>query len=252
MTKNKINIKFKNAPKLSSKITFNDVTYFINTEEKGENSSQICSRVYLKGKILFSKDADISHLIGSHNFQEKLNDFMEETQKSVVDQFTKTLEKNHKKNYEYLEEIRSLIRVGKRKNAFQLIKEGLEVYPDDLLLLSYYGFLCSQVTGEHSRGIKICRDTISKIDSRKLKNREQLYPIFYLNLGRAYLGAKKRKEAFMAFNIGLKSDPENAAINAEIDKLGRRKAPVLPLFKRNHPLNKSLGLLKRRIGTSRH
>jgi tetratricopeptide (TPR) repeat protein len=162
------------------------------------------------------------------------------------------LEKSQKKSSEYLSEARSLMRGGEYKKAFQLLKEGLDVYPGDLLLRSYYGAIYSKVERKARDGVRICRDAISKLDSKVSVNRELLYPIFYLNLGKAYLGANKKKEAFRAFNIGLKSDPTNTAIHEEIQKLGKRKNPIFPFLERSNPLNKYVGLLTRKIGISKH
>jgi tetratricopeptide (TPR) repeat protein len=245
-----IQITSEDTLQLSSKITVNDTTYYIHTEMKGNDFTQISSRLYSKGEILISKDVDFTHLIGSDNFLAKLNNFMEQTHKSVVGQFTEMLEKSHKKSSEYLNEARSLLKKGKDKMAFQLLKEGLEVYPNDLLLLSYYGAVYSKVEKKARDGVRICRDAISKLESKVSVNCELLYPIFYLNLGKAYLGANKKKEAIRSFNIGLKSDPTNTAINEEIKKLGKRKNPIFPFLERGNPLNKYMGLLISKIGIS--
>ncbi len=176
---------------------------------------------------------------------------MEQTHKSAVKQFTETIERSQKKSSEYLNEARTMLRNGEEKKAFQLLKEGLTVYPDDLLLLSHYGAMFSKMGKKAREGVRICRDAISKLDSKASVNRELLYPIFYLNLGRAYLGAKKKKEAVRAFTIGLKSDPTNGALNSELNLLGKRKKPVIPFLERNNPLNKYAGLLISRIGISK-
>ncbi len=251
MSNERIHIKSDISCEFSSKITDNDVTYIVHTEEKGKDSSQACSRVYLGGKVLFSKVADFSHLIGSDDFQDKLENFMTQLHKFVVDQFTATLKKIKKKKSEYLKEARDLLRKGKSEEAFGLLEEGLKVFPADPFLLSYYGSLYSQVARKPSEGVRICRDAISKLEGRASVNREFLYPAFYLNLGMAYQGANKKREAICAFKVGLKSDPTNRAIIAEMNKLGRRKKPVLHSLKRSNPLNKYLGLFLSRTGISR-
>jgi tetratricopeptide (TPR) repeat protein len=244
MSDDKITIKFEHTSQLSTKITANNEMYFVLTEEQGNRSSQVCSRVYSKGKILFQKCEDISHLKGSYDFRPRLNSFMAKLQRQVADEFTDMLEKSQKKKAEYLQEARSLLKQGKSKETLDLLKKGLMIYPDDLLLLSYYGFLYSQVEKKNKEGIRICRESIAKLNSRVSANRELLLPVFYLNLGRAYIGADKKKEAFWAFNSGLRSDPTNADIEREIAKYGKRRPPVLTFLERDNPLNKYIGMLK--------
>jgi tetratricopeptide (TPR) repeat protein len=218
-----------------------DLAYIINTEEKGNNSTLACSRVYLDGKILFSEDADFSHLIGSDDFQQKLDNFLKQLHESVVDNFNAIVEKKHKKKSQYMYEARDLMKQSRFGDALLLLKDGLAVFPAEPLLLSYYGYLMSKAENNHREGIRICRDAISKLKDRNTFDRERMYPIYYLNLGRVYLEANRRREAFRAFDIGLEYDPENAGITEEIKKSGKRRKPILPFLKRANPLNKYLG-----------
>ena len=70
------------------------------------------------------------------------------------------------------------------------------------------------------------------------------YPIFYLNIGRAYLSGNKRRAAIEAFREGLKYDRQNREILFELGQLGRRGQPVFPSLKRGHPINKYLGRIR--------
>jgi tetratricopeptide (TPR) repeat protein len=251
MPDEKMYIITEHSSQLTTKITAKDATYIIQTEEKGNGSTQVCSKVYLKGRVLFAKDTDFSHLLGSDGFEQKLNTFMTQLQKSCVKEFTDMVEKSQRKVSEYLNEARSLLRAGRGNESFQTLKEGLGYYPNDLLLLSYYGFLSAHVGKKPKESVRICRDAISKLDGRVLKGRNLLYPIFYLNLGRAYLSADKKKDAIRAFNIGLTSDPANANILAEIKKLGNRRPPLFSFLERSSPLNRYFGLLLFKAGMSR-
>ena len=241
-------IKLKHSSQFSSKIIFSDVAYIIHTDAKGNGSTKAYSRIFLNGKILFSKEADFSHLIGTDDFLRKLDNLMTQLQKSAAAQFNDMLIKSRKKKSEYLNEAIILLRQGKDKEALQLLKDGLTVFPNEPLLISYYGSLYSQVEKKTREGVRICRDAISKLNDLPPVSRESLYPIFYLNLGRAYLGGNKKREAFRAFNIGLKSDPANTNIITEIDKIGKRKKPVLPFLGRNNSMNKYLGLFLGKTG----
>jgi tetratricopeptide (TPR) repeat protein len=171
--------------------------------------------------------------------------------KTVVAQFITQLKKCQKNKAEYFSDARNLINKGKNEEAFGLLKEGLEVFPDDPLMYSYYGSIYSKAGKKPVKGIKICRDAILKFNSQITAKNEFLKPIYYLNLGRAYLSANKKKEAIHAFNIGLKEDSTNANIISEIYKLGRRRKPIIPFLERGNPLNKYLGLFLNRTGLSR-
>jgi hypothetical protein len=228
------------------------MTYIITTEDRGNGSLQASSIVFSSGKVLMKKDTDYSHLMDTDNFQHKLKNFMTQLQKSFIEQFIDMLKKSQKKSSEYISEVRSLLGQDQDKDAFELLKDGLKFFPDDLVLLSYHGYLYSRVAKKKRKGIRICRDVISTFESRVSVNRDMMYPIFYLNLGRAYLWADKKKEACRAFSIGLKSDRENADIIAEMNKLGKRRKPVLPFLERSNLLNKYTGLFLSKIGILRH
>ena len=72
---------------------------------------------------------------------------------------------------------------------------------------------------------------------------EFFYPIFYLNLGRAYLKGNRKKDAVQAFQEGLKSDPGNRDLLWEIKKIGERRKPPLSFLSRSNPINKYIGML---------
>jgi hypothetical protein len=60
-------------------------------------------------------------------------------------------------------------------------------------------------------------------------------------MGKAYLAANKKKEAYDAFQKGLEIDKKNEDILYEIKKLGMRRKTPLPFLKRSNPLNKYIG-----------
>jgi tetratricopeptide (TPR) repeat protein len=251
MSDKKIHIKIDKNIQCTSKIKFNEVTHIIHTEEQGDNSSKVYSRVFLKGKIIYEKASDFSHLIGLDAFKQKLSNFIKQSHKSTIHEFSRKVKNSHKKEADYINGCKYLLKKGQYKDAFNLLKEGIEIFPDDPVLLSFYGFLCSYIERRHNEGVRICREAISKLGSHASISNEFLYPILYLNLGRAYLGANKKKEAIKTFNKGLKTDPTNADIVMEMNKIGRRREPVLPFLKRNNPINKQLGILMRRTKISK-
>ncbi|MBI5676192.1 MAG: hypothetical protein HZC48_10275 [Nitrospirae bacterium] len=238
----KENIK-ASLPSFISKITIDNTTYIVQTEEVSKRKTKVISRVFLEGKILFSEEADYLSIAGKKDFPKKIEELMQKLHKKVTEEFTKASIKKRKKKTEYFNEAMDLIGAGRGVDALDLLKRGLELYPSDPLLMSYYGCLNSIVWKKHKEGIKMCRDAIKQLDSSVSLEKEVYYPAFYLNLGRAYLGADKRRDAVAAFNLGLNADPKDQDIIKELKKLGSRRRLPVPFLKRSNPINKYIGLL---------
>ena len=103
---------------------------------------------------------------------------------------------------------------------------------------SYLAICIAKERGQYQLAVTLCEKAIA---------REPQEPVHYLNLGKVYLIAGKRGDAVRAFREGLQRE-RNSEIVAELDKLGTRKPPVIPLLKRNNPVNKYLGIILRRLG----
>lgn len=83
------------------------------------------------------------------------------------------------------------------------------------------------------RAISLCKEAI-KGDPKN--------SIHFLNLGRVHVMANQKKDAIRIFYMGLRYS-ENKDIIAELNRVGRRRPPVLPFLERSNPLNKFLGKL---------
>ena len=241
--KSKIKITLRYSPEFSSNITVDGVTYYVQTEDSGLKTCKINSRVYLKGEIVFSKKSDYSHLVKLKDFNDRLASLMEKQHKSTIDSFVSERTKKQKSKSEYFEEAQRLLKRGNGKSAIIILAEALDKFPSDPFLLSYYGCLVAVVENRPKEGIKICEDAMGLLDNTMPFGKEFFYPVFYLNLGRAYLKGSKRREAVNAFNKGLKNDPENHDLLWEIKKLGTRRKPVVKFLKRSNPINKYIGIL---------
>ena len=68
-----------------------------------------------------------------------------------------------------------------------------------------------------------------------------------LKLGRIYLQSGKKNLAIKIFHLGLQED-KTRQIAEELNALGIRKPPVIPILNRNNPINKFLGKFLQRIG----
>jgi len=239
----KVAISSRQYHEFSSNISIDNVTYHVQTEDMGQKTCKIITNVFLKGEILASKKSDYSHLIKLKDFDARISDMMEKHHKSVIAGFIADKSRKQKLKSEYFSEIQQLLRRGNGKQALVILREGMEQYPSDPFLHSYYGCLIAIVENNTKDGIAICENAIKGLDTAMPFGSEFFYPVFYLNLGRAYLKASRKGDAIKAFQQGLKSDPDNNDIQWEMRKLGSRKKPPVPFLKRSNPINKYIGLL---------
>jgi len=241
--KTKIAITSRHTHELSSNISVDNVTYHVQTEDMGRKTCKIITNVFLKGEIIASRKSDYAHLVKLKDIDVRLSDLMDKHHKSVIAGFIADQSKKQKLKAEYFSEVKQLLRRGRGRQALDTLREGLENYPTDAFLLSYYGCLIAIVENNTKDGIAICENAITALNISMPFGSEFFYPVFYLNLGRAYLKAGRKAEALKAFQQGLKSDPENNDIQWEMRKLGSRKKPPVPFLKRGNPINKYIGML---------
>ena len=105
-------------------------------------------------------------------------------------------------------------------------------------LNSYLGYCLAKERREFKEAADLC------LEALKL---EPAQAVHYLNLGRVYLAAGQKAAAIRALRRGVKFGKSRAIIE-ELKRLGIRKAPVVSSLPRNHPVNKHLGLLFKRLG----
>ena len=242
-SKSEIHLTSKHPHEFSSNITIDNIIYHVQTEDMGVKSCKLISNIYLKGEIVFSRKSDYAHLTKLKNFQYRLSSLMEKQHKSAINQFTEEKTIKQKLRPEYFEEVQQLLRRGNGKSALNTLRHALVKFPDDPFLLSYYGCLIAVVENNAREGVKICENAINMLNTSMPFGSEFFYPVFYLNLGRAYLKDKKKKDAVQAFHEGLKNDPENRDLLWEIKKMGTRKKPPLPFLARSNPINQYIGRL---------
>ena len=146
----------------------------------------------------------------------------------------------------YLRAVKAHLRKGNQKEAFSLLQDAALHYPDDPFILSYYGCLQALVDKKYRAGVEKCKRALSLIKKESSFGEDMLYPVFYLNLGRAYVAAGKKKEALEAFERGRKYDNSNRDILMEMRRLGSRKKAPVPFLDRSNPINKYIGLILRK------
>lgn len=104
-------------------------------------------------------------------------------------------------------------------------------------LLSYLSYCMAAERGQIYEALKLCNNALSQ---------EPDNPVHYLNLGRIYLHAGKKKEALLILRKGL-TFGENQTLRSILEKIGTRGKPVFPFLPRNSFLNKYIGLLLHRL-----
>lgn len=144
---------------------------------------------------------------------------------------------------DYLRAVRAHLRSGKQKEAYGLLLQASVQYPEDPLILSYFGCLQAIVDKKYRSGTETCKRAILLLKKQQTFSEEVLYPVFYLNLGRAFVAAGKRQDAIDAFKKGLRYDNGNSDLKKELLGLGVRKQPPVPFLDRSNPINKYIGLM---------
>ncbi len=126
---------------------------------------------------------------------------------------------------------------GKTTAALAFLERAARV-GDNPVCLSCLGYCLARERGQVKAGMEKCRTAIEQDPGN---------PVHHLNLGRILLLAGARQEAIDTFRRGLALG-RDARLVAELEALGIRRKPVLPFLRRNHPVNKILGLIRSRIG----
>lgn len=103
---------------------------------------------------------------------------------------------------------------------------------------SYLGVCIAKERGQHRKGLELCRDSLAV---------EPDNPVHFLNMGRIYLAKGDKSEALRVLREGMAKggSPELAQ---QLERLGTRKGPVIPVLSRRNPINRYLGILLSRLG----
>lgn len=145
------------------------------------------------------------------------------------------------KPIEYLRTINGYLSKGNKRSAYAVVQRATIIYPEDPFILSFYGFLQAALDRKYRSGVDNCAKAIALLKRKTAAGKETMYPLLYLNLGRAYLAASKKQNAIVAFTQGLQYDPEHATLKKELKQLGTRRKPPVSFLGRSNPINKALG-----------
>ncbi|HXX57163.1 MAG TPA: hypothetical protein VEI96_04125 [Thermodesulfovibrionales bacterium] len=248
MSEEPLRIKSSRGGEFNSEIEIGGEKYFIQTEDGGVKNPLLMTRVYLKGRIIYSKETDCGDVAVFPDRDERIRQLMEKQHQMAFRSLMAEKAAKERTAVEYLEEVRGLIGKKKEGNALLVLDDGLRYHPDDPFLLSYYGYLDVMVNKHYKEGIQTCKRAIESLKGQVPFGEEFFYPFLYLNLGRAYIAAGNKKEAIRVFNRGLHTDGDNGELRGILKSLGTRRRPVVPFLGRSNFLNRYLGLFFSRLG----
>jgi tetratricopeptide (TPR) repeat protein len=260
MTEKQIKIT-SHTQDFSAKINLEGETYLIDSENLGIKNPHIITRAYKKGMIVYSHKINYKDILNKPDFDKRLSDLLKRQQQIAIEalKVEKVIpEKTHKEDdikerekivtqkrtyKEYVNEVESLISKNIQEEALELLTEAMRHYPNNPVILSYCGYIEARVNRQYADGIKICRQSFKILKEQMSLGEGFFLPVLYLNLGRAYLTANKKKEAYYSFQKGLDIDKKNENLLKELKKIGIRRKPFFPFLKRSNPLNKYIGML---------
>jgi hypothetical protein len=238
-----VKITSTRSSEFTSDIIVDGVRYNVQTEKLGQKKPIILTTVHRDGVIISSKKSDYSDLLGDTDLNAKLQELMHRQHLSAVKMLKTEKPKVGKIPSEYLDDVKKLLEANNNKGALKMLGKALAEHPYNPFLLSYFGCLEAIVNKNYDRGVDICKDAIEIFKQEVPFGQDFFYPVFYLNLGRAYLAAGNKENASEAFKKGLEADPENSDLTWEAKKLGMRRRPVIPFLTRSNPMNKYMGML---------
>lgn len=241
MDKKTIKITSKRGSEFDSEVITDKEKYLIQTEDCGEKRPIVVTRIYLNGQILLTRKTDYSDMLEAADREERVQELMMKQHRQAINTVKAGKFKAAKTTSEYLDEVKDLLKGKNKRSAFRLLTEALEQYPDDPFILSYYGCLDAIANKNFKEGIDSCLFAIEALKKKVPFGEDLFFPVFYLNLGRAYLAAGKRKEALGAFSQGLAVDSHDKDLLWEVRKLGIRQKPPVPFLKRSNPINRYIG-----------
>lgn len=126
------------------------------------------------------------------------------------------------------------------REGLEHFKRAAEFDKANPFYLSYLGLAIATVEGKTKEGENLCYEAVRK-------QRDQ--PELYLNLAEVYRLAGENEDAIETLTTGLKLTRHDARLSAALEKMGRRRSPVLSFLDRKNFLNVQLGKLRHQISS---
>jgi predicted Zn-dependent protease len=124
---------------------------------------------------------------------------------------------------------------GQGKDAAALLRKIISSGSRDPKHLSFAGLAVATEEGDVKTGLSWCERALELA----------FYdPQMYINLARLHEQTGWKTQAAQVLRRGLRIDPGNKKLLAEIDRVSPRTPNAIPALPRNHPLNRYLGKLR--------
>lgn len=133
---------------------------------------------------------------------------------------------------------RNLLGEARHAEALECFRAAHQIDRANPRYRSHYGLGLALVERRFEKALELCRSAAKE---------EFFNPELYHNLARVHMTFGFKSEAIRYLRRGLMIDPANAALAADLERLGRRRVPVLQFLPRNHPLNRWLGRMRQRF-----
>jgi tetratricopeptide (TPR) repeat protein len=131
---------------------------------------------------------------------------------------------------------RDLLEKNRHAEALGQFRTAHQLDPANPRYGSFFGLCLALVERRFDRALELCRAAAKE---------EFFNPDLYHNLARVHLAFGFKAEALRYLRRGLMIDPGHAAMQRDLEVLGRRKRPVLGFLPRRHPFNRLLGRWRR-------
>lgn len=226
-------------PALDNTIRMDGRDYRVITRLTGRKNVIITTRVYLEGERISARRASHGPAPGGRVGKRHVAALLRSQHEAEMDLISTV----RKAPSQYMKEAKDLLRDGGGEAALLLLTDALRAWPDDPFILSYWGCLSAVVQRDYKKGIAACKRSLGALKDSLPFGQEIFYPELYLNLGRAFLAAGRKRNAIFFFRKGLALDQANASLHGEMKMLGQRRKPPVPGLKRSNPINKYIGML---------
>lgn len=137
---------------------------------------------------------------------------------------------------------RTALEAGRYADCLQQFRAAHRLEPANPRYRSYFGLGLGLAERRFDKALELCRSAAKE---------EFFNPDLYLNLARVHLAFGFKAEAIRYLRRGLMIDPRSETIGGELRQLGMRRGPVLGFLRRDHTVNRWLGVLRRRLARDR-
>jgi tetratricopeptide (TPR) repeat protein len=134
---------------------------------------------------------------------------------------------------------RALLAEARDPEALECFRSAHQIDRANPRYRSFYGLGLALVERRFEKALELCRSGAKE---------EFFNPELYHNLARVHMAFGFKSEAIRYLRRGLMIDPANQALATDLERLGRRRMPVLQFLPRNHPVNRWLGRMRTRFG----